>query len=118
MVDATNTAIVSSYDTTMSIWNLNNSTCETMLTGRHTQPVTEFDWKNSLCVSGDRDGNLCVWDINKAKCIKSKKAHSGQVSRVLLFSDGANSNLIFSGGASVRIALAKSDRMACYVLSI
>ena len=101
MVDSGNIAIVASYDTTLSIWNLNGAKCENMLAGTHTKPVTEFDWKNSLCVSGDRDGMLCLWDINKGKCIKSKKVHGGQVSRILMHSDGQDSNLIFSGGASV-----------------
>lgn len=100
MVDSKNVGIVSSYDTTLSIWNLDNSKCEGLLAG-HSKPVTEFDWKNSLCVSGDRDGTINIWDINKAKCIKSKKIHNGQVAKIVLYSDGSSSNLILSGGASV-----------------
>jgi WD40 repeat protein len=101
MVDNTDTAIVGSYDSTLSIWNLNSGECANILSGPHGKAVTEFDWRNSLCVSGDRDGLLCVWDINKAKCIKSRKVHNGQVSKIVLYSDGANANLILSGGASV-----------------
>ena len=101
MVDHTNTAIVASYDASLSVWDLNYSRCETMLSGHHSKPVTEFEWKNSLCVSGDRDGKVCIWDINKAKCVHSYKAHSGQVAKINFYADGADSNLILSGGASV-----------------
>lgn len=103
MVDNRNTGIASSYDTTLSIWSLDSLKCESLLSGVHTKPVTEFDWKNSLCVSGDREGTICVWDINKSKCIKSYKGHSGQISKILLYSDGHDSNLIISGGASVLV---------------
>jgi len=103
MVDQNDVAIVSSYDAALSIWNLNSKTCETVMGGGHSKPVQEFDWKNSLCVSGDRDGTICVWDVNKAKYIKQYKAHTGQVSKILLYSDGTSSNLILSGGASVSL---------------
>jgi len=101
MIDDINTAIVSSYDTNLSIWSLGAIKCEGLLSGGHSHPVVEFDWKNSLCVSGDRNGKICVWDINKRKCIKSYAAHSGQVSKIVLYSDGADTNLIASGGANV-----------------
>lgn len=103
MVDQRNTGIASSYDSTLSIWSLDSAKCENLLSGVHAKPVTEFDWKNSLCVSGDRDGLICIWDINKCKCVKSYKGHSGQVSRILLYSDGHDYNFIVSGGASVLV---------------
>lgn len=101
MVDNSNTAIVGSYDSNLSIWSLDYSKCENLLSGAHSKPITEFDWKNSLCVSGDRDGVIGIWDINKCQCIKSYKAHSGQVSKILLYGDRKSSNYIISGGASV-----------------
>jgi len=101
MVDNRNVGIASSYDSTLSIWSLDVLKCENLLSNSHSKPVTEFDWKNSLCVSGDRDGTVCVWDINKCKCIKSYKGHSGQISKILLYSNGHDFNLIMSCGASV-----------------
>lgn len=102
VVDEANMALVASYDASLSIWNLGAPKCEALLSGGHSKPVVEFAWRNSLCVSGDKDGRVCVWDINKCKCIKTYAAHSGQVSKIFLHSDGADSNIIATGGATVQ----------------
>jgi len=47
----------------------------------------EFEWKNSLAVSGDRVGGLAFWDINRAEPLKKIQAHGSAVSKICLYSD-------------------------------
>ena len=53
----------------------------------------EFEWKNSLCVSGDRSGGVAWWDINNGTPIYKKMVHNGGVSKVLI-----NQDLIVTSG--------------------
>ena len=65
----------------------------------HKDSVTEFEWYNSLCVSGDRGGGVAFWDINAGKVIKSVRAHqAGAVGKIGLYSDGRDTNLIMTAG--------------------
>ena len=65
----------------------------------HKDSVTEFEWYNSLCVSGDRGGGVAFWDINAGKAIKTVKAHqAGAVGKIGLYSDGRDANLIMTAG--------------------
>ena len=45
------------------------------LSGPHKNAILDFDWHNSLLVSGDKNGVIALWDINKAKEIKTYKSH-------------------------------------------
>ena len=54
MTDSTSTAISGSYDGTMIIWDLNGLDEARKLFGPHKQAIMDFDWNNSLVVSGDR----------------------------------------------------------------
>lgn len=47
----------------------------------------EFEWRNSLCVSGDRAGSVAFWDINRGDPLKSVKIHGGAVGKVAFHSD-------------------------------
>ena len=59
----------------------------------------EFEWKNSLVVSGARDGSVAVWDINTGTAIQTLAGtHAGPVSKVAFFSDGTNQNLFITAG--------------------
>ena len=69
-IDEKNLAISSSYDCTIRLWNLNtakytakNSTG--ILVGPHKKPILDFVHKNSLVISGDKNGIIGLWDINK-----------------------------------------------------
>ena len=58
----------------------------------------EFEWNNSLAVSGDRNGQIAFWDINRGEPLKTLKAHGSAVSKISLFSDGGNQNLVMTTG--------------------
>jgi hypothetical protein len=42
------------------------------LFGPHKSAVLDFDWKNSLCVSGDKTGTVVFWDINEGEAVMAK----------------------------------------------
>ncbi len=62
----------------------------------------DFDWHNSLLVSGDKNGTVAFWDINVGKPIKTVKCHKGSVSNIYLYSDNIQNNLIATGGINVK----------------
>jgi hypothetical protein len=75
MVDEYNIGISASYDTTMMIWfliikhrlinrDLDSKNTATRLSGVHKEPVLDFDWHNSLVVSGDKNGYVALWVMN------------------------------------------------------
>ena len=59
-----------------------------------------FEWRNSLCVSGAKDGTLAMWDINAGEAVKTFKAHKGPVQKIHLYSDGLDANIVVTGGQS------------------
>lgn len=64
LVDGNNVGISASYDASLLVWNLDSMECLQGLFNGHKDAVVEFNWVNSLCVSGDRSGNMVLWDIN------------------------------------------------------
>ena len=98
-VDNQNVAISAAYDSALLIWKLDSLECAMGLFKGHKDSVTEFEWYNSLCVSGDRGGGVAFWDINAGKAIKTVKAHqAGAVGKMGLYSDGRDTNLIMTAG--------------------
>jgi WD40 repeat protein len=98
LVDVTGTAISTSYDGSLLVWNLGNKEVLQGLFKGHKDAVTTFEWSNSLVVSGGRDGTLAFWDINEGKAFKKLKAHEGAVSKIKFYDDGADSNIIITAG--------------------
>lgn len=98
MGDEHNVAISASYDCTLIIWNLNNMQEARKLFGPHKSAIMDFDWKNSLAVSGDRQGIVSFWDVNEGEPIMFKSTHKGAVSKVMLYSDGGANNIVISAG--------------------
>lgn len=89
MTDDQNIGISSSYDSSLLVWNLDTLECAQGLFNAHKDAVVEFQWRNSLVVSGDRGGSMAIWDINTGKAVREMKgAHSGAVSKINFFSDG------------------------------
>ena len=73
MVDSNNVGISSSYDSSLLVWNLDTIECAQGLFNGHKDPVVEFEWNNSLVVSGDRGGSMALWDINTGQSIMQMK---------------------------------------------
>jgi WD40 repeat protein len=99
MVDHKNIGVSGSYDSSLLVWNLDTITCLSGLFNGHSEPVVEFDWRNSLVVSGDRGGSMAIWDINTGQSVRQmKNPHSGAVSKIKFYSDGVDAHLILSVG--------------------
>lgn len=96
--DSESVFLSSSYDTTIRIYRTATGENVGILKAVHKKPVTEFTFTNSIVVSADRDGNITVWDINKQSSIFNKQVHQGQVSNIILHSDGLSTNLILTSG--------------------
>lgn len=89
----------SAYDTSIRIYNIDQYQCLGVMSGYHKKPVTEFNWRNSLCASADRDGNVALWDVNSQKCIKALGSlHQGQISNIVFHTDDMDTNLILTSG--------------------
>ena len=58
----------------------------------------EFEWINSLVVSGARDGSMAIWDLNTGQSLHQFQGHNGPVAKICFYSDGVNQNLIISSG--------------------
>ena len=41
--------------------------------GPHRDAILDFDWNNSLAVSGDKSGIVAFWDINEGVPIFTRK---------------------------------------------
>ena len=90
------------------MWNLDTRTVAQGLFNGHKEAVVEFEWRNSLVVSGDRGGSMAIWDINTGQPIRQmKNAHTGAISKTMFYSDGVNNNLILSAGL-------KDGRLICH----
>lgn len=101
-VDDSYTLVSSSYDCTLRVWPLKfakfkHKNCGEILIGAHKSPVMTFDWANSLVASGDKTGNLVLWDINSAKPVFKSQCHKGGINCIKLL-DPNNSPLIATGG--------------------
>ena len=82
VVDDNDVAITAGYDAALLVWNLNTRECLQGLFKGHKEPVVECQWRNSLCVSGDRKGGMAFWDINTGQAIKTSRPHEGAISKI------------------------------------
>ena len=57
---------------------MNTLSSAQQLAGPHKNAILDFDWHNSLLVSGDKNGVIALWDINQAKEIKTIKSHQAK----------------------------------------
>jgi WD40 repeat protein len=74
-VDPYNIAVTAAYDSSLLVWNLDKRECLQGLFNGHKDSVMEFEWVNSLVVSGARDGSLALWDINTGQAIQQSLCH-------------------------------------------
>lgn len=55
--------ISASYDATMIMWDLGSKNLSEKLIGPHKEAIMDFEWQNSLLVSGDKAGVVAIWVI-------------------------------------------------------
>ena len=73
--------------------------CAQGLFNGHKDAVVEFNWRNSLVVSGDRGGSMAIWDVNTGQALREMKGiHKGHIAKIQYYSDGQDNNLILSTG--------------------
>lgn len=66
MVDDKNICITSSYDKTLSLFDVSNiKKYSVKFDNIHKSAVLDFDWKNRLLISGDKSGSSYYTDINE-----------------------------------------------------
>lgn len=98
LVDNSGVGMSASYDGSILIWDLKTKECLQGLFRGHKDAVTTFEWRNSLMVSGARDGSLAFWDINVGKAFKKSRGHEGAVSKMKFFDDGQDTSIIITAG--------------------
>lgn len=71
-----------SYDATIMLWDLaSKQNCQKLI-GPHKEAIMDFEWSNSLLVSGDKSGVVAIWDLNKCAMVKAVRTHKGSVSSI------------------------------------
>ena len=53
--------ISASYDATIILWDLAKKGVSDKLVGPHKEALMDFEWVNSLLVSGDKSGVVAIW---------------------------------------------------------
>ena len=53
--------ISGSYDASIILWDLGSKTVSERLIGPHKEAIMDFEWKNSLLISGDKSGVVAIW---------------------------------------------------------
>lgn len=53
--------ISASYDATIILWDLAKRDMSEKLIGPHKEAIMDFEWANSLLVSGDKSGVVAIW---------------------------------------------------------
>ena len=53
--------ISASYDATIILWDLGKRDMSDKLIGPHKEAIMDFEWMNSLLVSGDKSGVVAIW---------------------------------------------------------
>ena len=70
MVDSKNICISSSYDNTLSLFDVNDiKKYSVKFDNIHKNAVLDFDWQNRLLISGDKGGCSYFTDINESNII-------------------------------------------------
>lgn len=89
-------AASASYDKTVRVWGLEGK-CRTCLKG-HAAPILELESNHNGCLaSGDRSGQVRVWDIDSAACTwELRNVHKGHVTAIA-FADASGGNSMWSG---------------------
>ncbi|CAO3578044.1 unnamed protein product [Absidia cylindrospora] len=109
-----NTLVSGSYDTTVSIFDLETGRLVHRLEG-HAQKVytVVIDPQRNRCMSGSMDGSVRIWDLTSGQCLQILDGHA-----VLVGLLGLSKNHIVSGSADGTLRIWSSDTGICqHVLS-
>ncbi len=105
--------ISGSYDATIILWDLGRRDMSEKLIGPHKEAIMDFEWMNSLLVSGDKSGVVAIWvspvhiqDLNKCKMIKAVRTHKGSVSNIKFH---PKQGLITTSGLNVLLSLLRME---------
>lgn len=108
-VNESGIAVSASYDRTLKLWNTGarrgGDAFMTTLSG-HKNPVTHFVWEHNTLVSGDRKGELMVWDVtaSQAVCKLPGLTAGAQVGAMGTLMDG-DMNLVLAGDQAGVVAV-------------
>ena len=74
-------AVSSSYDRTLRVWDCNAGVQGKQLAvlSAHSQPVMQFVWFGGCILSGDRKGQVILWDLATGQAIAKMNTVAGQI---------------------------------------
>jgi WD40 repeat protein len=89
-------AVSASYDKTIRLWSLEGK--ERACLAGHCAPVMELESNdNGILASGDRSGNVKVWDTAAAECTwELRRVHKGHITAIT-FADASGGNTSWTG---------------------
>lgn len=91
--------VSSALDGAIKVFQLIGMNTQSQATLQDSFPITSMNWKNSLCVNGNDNGEVLIWDINQSKCFLKKRLHNGCVNNIKFHFDdfsGKQYNLIIT----------------------
>ena len=77
--------VSSSYDCSIIFWDFMKKKDVQKLYGTHKDAIMDFQWNNSLIVSGDKKGVMAIWDVNRGKSVKAIRNHKGAISNIKFY---------------------------------
>lgn len=104
-VNDCSTAISASYDRTLRIWDCDSAGRELGCLAGHKAPVMQFAWSGTQVISGDRQGQAKVWDLNTASAIATLATKRGQIGALahLLHRDFGNLTMFGDQGGVLTV---------------
>lgn len=90
-------AVSAGYDRTLRVWDCSSFGREIGVLAGHKAPVMQFDWCGVQVLSGDRQGQAKVWDLERAQCLCTMATKRGQIGAVQLFYHEAAGELTMFG---------------------
>ncbi|CRH00082.1 conserved Plasmodium protein, unknown function [Plasmodium relictum] len=88
--------ITSSYDKTLKLFDIKKFREISTYKGNHFYPITKFLWLQNKIISGDKNGTICVFDIESCQEIfNAKSTHNGNIGAMNYFYLYMNDNETF-----------------------
>ncbi|CZT98876.1 hypothetical protein PFAG_03314 [Plasmodium falciparum Santa Lucia] len=78
--------ITSSYDKTLKLFDIRKFRELCIYKGNHTCPITKFLWLQNKIISADKNGCLCVFDVETSQeILNAKNTHTGNIGALNYF---------------------------------